>query len=375
MNTPIHPPLSRLPEGIQAARDYEFLARRHVAGPTLAYIEGGSGDDVSVRANRNAFERVTITPRLLRDVSGGHTRLTLAGRTLAHPILLAPVAFQTLVHGQGERETARAAAATETVMVLSTLATTALEDVAALAGPAPWFQLYFQPDRAATLALLRRAEAAGYGALVVTLDAVIQAPSRSALHAGFRMPPECVPVNPPPAAPASGERPGPGQSVIFQGLMRQAPTWADLAWLMESTRLPVWIKGVLHPEDAVQLRARGVAGLVVSNHGGRSLDHAPATLAALPALRAAVGDACPLLLDGGIRSGADVFKAIALGADAVAVGRLQVHALAVAGALGVAHMLKLMREELETTMAMAGCATLADVRAASVAWTDLGNPH
>jgi isopentenyl diphosphate isomerase/L-lactate dehydrogenase-like FMN-dependent dehydrogenase len=169
-----------------------------------------------------------------------------------------------------------------------------------------------------------------------------------------------------PAGAAAAAEPAQDGSRIFQGLMRAAPTWPDLAWLMSQTSLPVWVKGVLHPDDALALQAAGVAGVVVSNHGGRSLDGAPASLAALPAIRAAVGDAYPLLLDGGIRSGADVFKALALGADAVLVGRLQMYALSVAGPLGVAHMIKLLREELEVCMALAGCATLHDIDAGAL---------
>ena len=152
-----------------------------------------------------------------------------------------------------------------------------------------------------------------------------------------------------------------GSSRIFQGAMRHAPTWDDLHWLLQASPLPVWVKGVLHPDDARQLQAAGCAGLIVSNHGGRSLDDAPASLTQLPAIRAAVGAGYPLLLDGGVRSGSDAFKALALGANAVLVGRLQMVALAVAGALGVAHMLQLLVEELHATMAQAGCATLADI--------------
>lgn len=174
------------------------------------------------------------------------------------------------------------------------------------------------------------------------------------------MPPEVVAANLM-GYPTTGTEPALPGSVVFQGVMRQAPTWKDLEEVLVRSRLPVWVKGVLHPEDAVALKSRGVAGVVVSNHGGRSLDGAPASLCVLPAVRAAVGPDFPVLLDGGIRSGNDVFKALALGADAVLVGRLQMYALSVAGALGVAHMLKLLREELEVCMALAGCASPEDI--------------
>ncbi|MCC7098897.1 MAG: alpha-hydroxy-acid oxidizing protein [Rubrivivax sp.] len=351
----------RIPPGIANAIDYERLAPEALGPQRHAYIAGGSGHDVTLAANRAAFARWAIAPHLLRDVRAGHTRLALGGLALPHPFLLAPVAHGLLAHRDAELASARAARATGTCLVASTLSSRTLEEIAAAAGAACWFQLYLQPERAHTLALLARAEAAGYGAIVFTLDASIQLPSRSALASGFTLPRECVAANlagyPQPAAPALAE----GESRIFQGAMRHAPTRDDLHWLLSATRLPVWVKGVLRADDASLLKAAGVAGLIVSNHGGRGLDGSPASLACLPAVRAAVGPGFPLLMDGGIRGGADAFKALALGADAVLVGRLQLYALAVAGALGVAHLLQLLVEELHATMAQAGCAQLSDI--------------
>lgn len=361
-------PGAGIPADILCARDYEAAARRFIALPTYEYLAGGSGRDITVAANLDAFAQWAVVPRLLRDVTAGHTRVTLGADTLLHPVLLAPVAFQRLAHAEGEIATARAASATDTCMVCSTLSSILLEDVARAAGAHKWFQLYFQPDRAATGALLARAEQAGYGAIVVTLDAALQVGSERALRSGFRMRADCIAVNLPAGAgsAAQGQGPADGGSRIFQGLMHSAPSWSDLMWLLTQTTLPVWVKGVLHPDDARALQAAGVAGLIVSNHGGRSLDGAPASLAVLPAIRAAVGPELSLLLDGGIRCGTDIFKSIALGADAVLIGRLQVYALGVAGALGVAHMIRLLREELEVCMALAGCATLADIDAGAL---------
>ena len=353
----------RIPAGAWNAIDYERLAPQALDAGRHAYVAGGCGWDATVAANRAAFTGFCVVPRLLRDVRAGHSRLTLGGMELPHPLLLAPVAHQRLVHAEAEIATARAAQATGACMVASTLSSCTLEDIAAACGPARWFQLYLQPERAHTLDLLRRAEQAGYRAIVLTLDASIQMASRGALAAGFALPADCVAANladypaaPPPPLAEGGSR-------IFQSAMRHAPTWDDLRWLLQESRLPVWVKGVLHPEDAAALQGAGAAGLIVSNHGGRSLDGAPAALRMLPAVRAAVGAGYPLLLDGGVRSGQDAFKALALGADAVLIGRLQVYALAVAGALGVAHMLTLLAEELHACMAQAGCARLSDIHA------------
>lgn len=357
-------PASQLPANVHCARDYAVLARRAIPAPTFEYIAGGSGEGATLAANRAAFAAWSICPRVLRDASRASTRLRLAGSEFAHPIMLAPVAFQSLVRPRGELESARAAAALEACMVVSTMSSHAMEEIASATDHEKWFQLYFQSRRADTLDLVRRAQAAGYGAIVVTLDAAIQAPAAGALRAGFRMPAVSVAANLRGHALPGATAIAPGQSRIFHGLMRTAPTWDDLQWLQAQTDLPIWAKGVLHADDARRLREAGATGIVVSNHGGRTLDHAPASLQALPAIRCAVGPDYPLLFDSGIRSGADVFKAIALGADAVMVGRLQLYALAVAGAPGVGHMLQLLREELEVCMAMTGCASLADIRAA-----------
>ncbi|MDO6461688.1 alpha-hydroxy acid oxidase [Granulosicoccaceae sp. 1_MG-2023] len=355
--------VNTLPPGIFAAADYIDLARQALEEPVWHYLACGSGREITVRRNRGAFRNDAILPRLLRDVSAGHTRCELAGETLAHPVLLAPVAHQSLFHGDAEFATAQASAATDTRMIVSTLASRRLEEIRPHCALSPWFQLYFQPRREDTLDLAARAEAAGYGALVVTLDSTIQSPGLNALRAGFDTRRDTDPVN-------LSTYPGPqptqlrrDQSRIFQGLMQHAPGPDDLRLLLAETRLPVWVKGVLRVDDALMLRDLGVAGLVISNHGGRALDGAPASLDVLPQIRAAVGDDYPLILDGGIRHGGDVFIAMAKGANAVAVGRLQACALAVAGPLGVAHMVRLLREELELTMAQSGCASLAEITA------------
>lgn len=330
----------------------------------LAHLDGGSGLDRTAAENLAAFGKVGIVPRVLRAVSEGDTNCTLAGELRPHPIMLAPLGSQALYHPHAEMASAAAAAATQTCFIASTMSSITLEEVAQAAGPDRWFQLYFQPDRAVTLDLVRRAEAAGYRAIVVTVDTPIQLPSYRAQAAGFTPQVEMANLRNYPA-PAARQLTA-GQSMILHGMMHSAPDFDDINWLAGETSLPIWIKGVMHPGDAAELFARGAAGIIVSNHGGRSLDGVPSTLSRVAGIRAAVGDSAPVLLDGGVRSGSDLFKAIASGADAVLVGRLQAYALAVAGALGVGHMIKLLREELEACMVLSGCATLSDVRAAEL---------
>ena len=362
--TPL-PARHTIPPGLVTLADHEQHARTQLDDNAWAYFSGGAADEISLRANRSAWDALPLWPRVLRPLAGGHTRVPLLGRTLAHPILLAPVAFQRLAHPDGELAMAYAAAALGAGVVLSTQASVSLESVAQAVLPDPgrgplWFQLYLQPDRGFTQALVQRAEAAGYEALVLTVDAPTSGVRDRERRAGFRLPPGVGPVNlaglQTPASPPLS----PGQSALFDGLLHHAPTWDDIAWLQSITRLPVLLKGVLHPADARQAVSVGAAGLIVSNHGGRTLDTAPATVTALPRVVQAVGGAVPVLVDGGIRRGTDVLKAMALGASAVLVGRPAVWGLANAGAAGVAHVLRLLRDELEVAMALTGCATLAE---------------
>jgi 4-hydroxymandelate oxidase len=340
--------------------DYERLAEQRLGAMAWAYFSGGSADEITLGWNRAAFDRLAILPRVLTGGPGGHTRLNLLGRDHVHPILVAPVAYQKLVHGDGERATAAAAEAQDTVMVLSTLASVTLEEAARAGTTCRWFQLYLQRERAATLSLVRRAEAAGYEALVVTVDAPINGVRNREHRTGFALPPGIAAENltdiTAPAVPLA-----PGASGVFDGLMATAPTWEDVAWLRSATKLPIVLKGILSAEDAVRAVEAGVAGIVVSNHGGRTLDTLPATIDALPAVAAAVQGRVSILLDGGIRRGTDVLKALALGASAVMVGRPVVYGLAVNGAFGVAHVLRLLRDEFEIAMALSGCRTLADI--------------
>lgn len=354
-------PLSQIPADLVSVSDYARYAQAHLPPATYAYIAGGGADEISLKRNRTALDRLLIMPRVLRDLTHGGTHLQLLGQSLRHPILLAPVAFQRLAHPEGELATARACEALETCFITSTLASYSLEQIAACSQGPKWFQLYVQENQDFTLQLMRRAEAAGYSHLVITVDAPLHGIRNRAQRAGFSLPEGVEAVNlrgRPPLPQASFS---PSQSIVFQGMMSEAPTWEQIAWLIQQSSLPVILKGILSPADALQAFAVGAQGVVVSNHGGRTLDCLPAAIDVLPAIRQAVGvDKC-LLLDGAIERGTDVFKALALGANAVLVGRPQLYALAVAGALGVAHMLRILREELEVCMSLAGTPTLADI--------------
>ncbi len=341
--------------------DYERLAQERLDAPTRAYLEGGAADEITLRENRAAFDRLRLTPRILPDVKGANTRLSLLGLDLPHPILVAPTAYHRLAHPEGERATAQGAGAVGAVMVVSTQASMAVEEIAAAATAPLWFQLYMHPDRGVTRHLVERAVAAGCRALVVTVDAPVSLRNHEQ-RAGFRLPAgveavhlKGLPPLPTPAPAAMGEVP------VFNGPLDALPGWADLQWLRDVCRLPIVLKGILHPADARRAVDMGMDGVIVSNHGGRILDTVPAAIDALPYVAEAVAGAVPVLMDGGIRRGTDILKALALGARAVLIGRPCLHGLAAAGAPGVAHVLHLLRAELEVAMALTGRTTLAQV--------------
>ena len=319
-----------------------------------AYLLGGAGDEITLRANQQAWQDLRLWPRTLRPLAGSHARIDLHGRTWPTPLLVAPMAHQMLAHPHGEQGTALAAASQGVGLVLSCQASEPLESVAgavradAQRGPL-WFQLYLQPRPEDTLTLVRRAEAAGFEALVLTIDAPVQGVRDRELRTGFSLPPHLSAVNlaPTPAEP-------------LDALLARAPTHDDIAWLRRHTRLPLLLKGVLHPADAAAAVALGIDGLIVSNHGGRTLDTTVATAHALPAVVRAVAGAVPVLVDGGIRRGTDVIKALALGASAVLVGRPVLAGLAEDGAMGVARVLRRLRDEFVAAQALCGCRSPAE---------------
>lgn len=363
---PGKPRLDHIPQELASLRDHELLAREHLSEHALAYFHGGAADELTVQANLEAWQQIRLLPRVLKPTAGGHTRTRLLNKVCPHPIMLAPVAYQRMAHPDGELATACAASAQGAGLILSTQASTPLEHVAqAIAsdeGRGPlWFQLYVQHDRAFTLELVQRAEQAGYEALVLTVDAPCTGARDRERRAGFQLPPGIEAVNLRGMRPAPSRNLQAGQSALFDGLLHQAMSWHDVAWLREQTKLPILLKGILHEDDARQAAQLGVHGLIVSNHGGRTLDTAVSTAWALPRIVQAIDGQLPVLVDGGIRRGTDVLKAMALGASAVMIGRPYINGLANAGALGVAHVIRLLRDEFEIAMALTGCRTVADI--------------
>lgn len=343
--------------------DYARQAEARLPAEVWHYVQQGAAVECTGRnghtrrANEAAFDAIPLLPRPLADLRGGHTRIELFGRTYAHPLMLAPIAYQRLFDAQGEVGSAMAAQAQQAVMMVSSLASQPLADIAAT-GVELWFQLYWQAGRDATLRLLRKAEDAGAQAMVFTVDAPIKAATLK-LPAGLR----AVNLEPEPPLPTIT----PEQSVVFDQWMQLAPRWEDLAWLRQQTRLPLLVKGLLHADDAQRALDLGADGLVVSNHGGRVIDGIPPALQVLQDFHARFGSDTVLLFDSGVRSGADAYKAIACGAQAVLIGRPYVWALAAAGPMGVAHVIRLLRDELEMTMALLGHSTIADVRGVAAA--------
>lgn len=326
--------------------DYEREARLAIQPAAWEYIHSGAGDEHTLAWNRSAFARVKLSQRVLRDVSSIDTRVTLLGDQLEHPIMLAPVAAQSLAHPDGEVAAADAARETRTGMILSSYTSRPIEEVTRVGVSPLWFQLYMQ-EREATRALTERVAQAGFAALCLTVDTPTAGARDRQARAAFEFPE--LPyrtVNP-------GENPC---------------RWDDITWIREIAPMPLVLKGILHPEDAELAVQAGAAGIVVSNHGARNLDTLPAAIEALPRVVDRVAGRIPVLMDGGVRRGTDVLKALALGASAVLIGRPYVYGLAVAGAAGAVAVIEILRRELTQAMALVGCRTIAEVDR-SVIWT------
>ncbi|GAA1743318.1 alpha-hydroxy acid oxidase [Luedemannella helvata] len=344
--------------------DYGRVARERLPADVWDFIEGGSGDELTLAANAAAFRRARLRPRVMVDVSTVDTTRTLLGSRLATPIGIAPTAYHQLVHPDGEVATAAGADRAGALFVVAMFASRTLKDIAAASAAPLWLQLYWLRRRDAIADLAERAADAGFAALVLTADAPRLGRRLRDVRNGFAVDGRVRAVNLDAALMAASHDRRAGASALAAHAAQTfdpSLTWADLAWLRERSALPVLIKGILTGEDAAAAVAHGAAGIIVSNHGGRQLDGAIAALDALPEVVDAVAGACPVLFDGAVRGGRDALVALALGADAVLVGRPPLWALAAGGADGVADLLTGLTDELAHDMALAGRPTLADV--------------
>ncbi|MCC6574778.1 MAG: alpha-hydroxy-acid oxidizing protein [Planctomycetes bacterium] len=350
-------------QSLLTTADFYRAARKALTPTTWDYFNAGADAQTTLRANRMAFNRLRLLPRVLVDVSKVDTSAYLFGEKLDWPVLIAPMAYQKLAHKDGEVAVAKAAAAAGTPYVVSTLATTTLEDTAqAVAEASRWFQLYVHQDRRVTQALVHRAQNAGYRALVVTVDAPMLGRRIADVRNRFGLPRGLSMVNLEPYHRADlTSAAGSALEELFASRHDATLNWNDLNWLRSLTKLPILLKGILRADDAKRAVEAGVQGIIVSNHGGRQLDGAIATLDALPAIVEAVYRRVPVLVDGGVRWGSDILKALALGANAVLVGRPVLWGLAVGGEAGVARVLAILREEFSRAMALCGCAGVASI--------------
>ncbi len=342
--------------------EYEALARKRVTAMAYDYVAGGTADEITLRRNRDSFDKLLLRPRALVDVSQLNTSTKVFGQSLEFPILLAPTAYHKLMHPRGELATVEGAAPAKTTMIVSSFATTSIEDLAKHSKTTLWFQLYAQPDREFTKDLVQRAEGVGCKALVVTVDTPIT-PMRDresrhnfALPAGMQLENLKSLLERSKASAAHRSLTG-----IYSAVLNPKFTWETVSWLRSFARVPILLKGIVAPEDARLAAENGVEGIIVSNHGGRNLDTSPATIEALPSVIEAVGGRVPVLMDGGIRRGTDVVKALAYGAKAVLVGRPYLYALAARGADGVQHVFEMLRTELEASMALCGVRSIGEI--------------
>src|ERR1700722_9509307 len=342
------------------SRDFDALedrAREKLPPGAFAFAAGGADDEITLADNVAAWQRLRLAPRMLRDVTAIDTSVSVLGARIAAPLMVAPTGRHKLFHPDGERATARGVAAARVPYVMATAATVSMEDVAAERTSAPqWFQLYLPPDRRVTEGLVDRAAVAGFSAVVLTVDQPVYGSRPRAARTPLEASPDMRAVNLP-GQPVAAH----GYGAAHSGSVTHPATFDDLAWLVRRSALPLLVKGVLRADDAVRCVELGAKGVIVSNHGGRHLDATVATADALPAIAAALGSEAEVYVDGGIRRGTDIVKALALGARAVLIGRPAVWGLALAGADGVRDVLAHLRGELVRTMALCGVAKVEEI--------------
>jgi 4-hydroxymandelate oxidase len=337
--------------------ELEQLAKQTLPQSAFDYYVSGANDEITLRENREAYNRIFLNPKMLVDVSQRKMETSVLGTTISMPIMVAPMAFQCMAHPEGELATARAAGLAGTVMTLSTLATSSIEEVTGVATGPVWFQLYVYKDRGITKSLVQRAEAAGCKAIVFTVDSPMLGRRERDVRNRFHLPSNLSLKNLMDVALAElpTDVADSGLAAYIASLYDTALTWKDVEWLRSITKLPILVKGIMRPDDALKAIDHGAAGIVVSNHGARQLDTVPATISVLPRIVDAVEGRVEIIVDGGIRRGTDVLKALAFGARAVFVGRPLIWGLALNGQDGVGTVLELLRNELDLAMALSGC--------------------
>jgi len=343
--------------------EFEAHAETCMSAMAFAYVAGGAADELTMRANCEDWKRIRLAPRILVDVSQISLKTEILGQQLDLPIMLAPAAFHRLCCAEGELATVEGANQEGAGLVLSSFSTVAVEEVAAAARQPLWFQLYTQKDKTLTQEMVRRAEAAGCKALCVTVDTPILGARHRESRTQFNLPADFKLPN----LNLGSVSHRPVRSAIYSELLNPALTWKDIEWLCSIAKVPVVLKGVLNPEDASLAVNSGASAIIVSNHGARNLDTVPSTAEALPLVIKKVQGKLPVLVDGGIRRGTDVLKALALGAKAVLIGRPYLYALAYAGAEGVARVIELLRTELLMAMALTGRTAISQIDR-SVLW-------
>ena len=342
--------------------DYAEVARDQLDPMVYDYYAGGAFDEITLRENHDAYDRLRLQYRVLAGVGERDMRTTVLGQPVSMPVLVAPTAFHKMAHADGEIGAARAAATAGTLFILSSLSNTAMEAVFSACNGPRWFQLYIYKDRGITRELIRRAESAGAQAIVLTVDSAVWGTREKDVRNGFQLKPGLSVENVAPAG--KGDLPrvgGSGLAAYVNTLFDGSLSFKDLEWLCANTRLPVAVKGVCHPGDAVECARSGAKAVVVSNHGGRQLDTCPATIEVLPEIVDALAGRIETYVDGGVRRGTDVVKALALGARAVLVGRPVLWGLAVDGERGVRHVLELLQHEFSDAMALCGCTRLDQI--------------
>jgi 4-hydroxymandelate oxidase len=343
-------------EDIISLPELETLAQATMSAMTYGYVTGAAADELTLRANVEDWQKLRLKPTVLVDVSELDLTVEIIGQKFTMPILLAPTAFHRLCHKEAELATVAGANLAQAGMVMSSFGNEPIEKLAALATQPLWFQLYMV-SREIVAAMVERAQAGGCKAFCVTVDTPVLGARHREIRTGFKLPEDCMLPN----LNLGAMTHRPTRGAIYSDLLNPKLTWKDIEWLCSFSKVPVLLKGVLNPDDAVRAANSGVAGIIVSNHGARNLDTLPSTAQALPRIAQKLQGRIPLLVDGGIRRGTDVLKALALGASAVLVGRPYLYALSIAGAAGVARVLEILKVELQMAMALTGKTKISEI--------------